>query len=107
MINFALFGLGRIGLIHGKNILENKEFNLKYIYDIDKNLSKKLAKKLGTISISTPKIAFEDKSIKSILICTSTPTHIKFIEKAAINKKIIFCEKPLDLDLKKVNKCKK
>tara|TARA_Y100000590_G_C15594414_1_gene967441 strand:+ start:90 stop:1091 length:1002 start_codon:yes stop_codon:yes gene_type:complete len=107
MINVALFGLGRIGLIHGKNILENKEFNLKYIYDIDKNLSKKLAKKLGTISISTPKIAFEDKSIKSILICTSTPTHIKFIEKAAINKKIIFCEKPLDLDLKKVNKCKK
>ena len=51
--------------------------------------------------------ALDDKTIKSILICTSTPTHIKFIKEAAKRKKIIFCEKPLDLNLEKVNDCKK
>jgi len=107
MINVALFGLGRIGLVHGKNILKNKEFNLKYVYDIDNNLTKKIAKKFKTIAINNPKIAFADETIKSILVCTSTPTHIKFIKEAAKNKKIIFCEKPLDLNINKVNKCKK
>ncbi len=107
MIDVALFGLGRIGLVHGENILKNKEFNLKYVYDINKKLTIQIAKKFHSTAIHNPKIAFNDKNIKSILICTSTPTHINFINEAAKNKKIIFCEKPLDLDLSKVNKCKK
>ena len=45
IINIALFGLGRIGQLHAKNLKDNQNFNLKYIYDIDKNLSKKLSKK--------------------------------------------------------------
>ena len=106
MINVALFGLGRIGLVHGKNIKENKELNLKYVFDINKNLAKKTAKKLNSLAINDPRQALNDKTVKSILICTSTPTHIKFIKDAAKNKKIIFCEKPLDLNLKKVNECK-
>ena len=31
MIDIALFGLGRIGLMHGKNLMRNKDFNLKNI----------------------------------------------------------------------------
>ncbi len=107
IINIALFGLGRIGQLHAKNLKDNQNFNLKYIYDIDKNLSKKLSKKFKCLSINNPKIAMEDKSIDSIFIATSTATHIKFIIEASKYKKVIFCEKPLDLDLKKVNKCKK
>ena len=51
MINIALFGLGRIGLMHGKNLMRNKNFNLKYVYDINKNLTKNTAKKLKAIPI--------------------------------------------------------
>ena len=107
MINVALFGLGRIGLVHAKNIVENREFNLKYVFDINKKLAKTTAKKFNSLSINNPNHALDDKTIKSILICTSTPTHIKFIKEAAKRKKIIFCEKPLDLNLEKVNDCKK
>ena len=28
MIDIALFGLGRIGIMHGKNLMRNREFNL-------------------------------------------------------------------------------
>ena len=37
IINIALFGLGRIGQLHAKNLKDNQNFNLKYIYDIDKS----------------------------------------------------------------------
>ena len=44
MINIALFGLGRIGLMHGKNLMRNKDFNLKYVYDLNKKLTLKISK---------------------------------------------------------------
>ena len=107
IINIALFGLGRIGQMHAENLSNHPEFNLKYIFDLDENLTKKLSKKYQCIAIKDPNIAFKDKNIKSIFIATSTNTHLKFIEEAVKNKKIVFCEKPLDLDLKKIDQCKK
>jgi len=107
MINVALFGLGRIGQMHGENLHAHKKFNLKYIFDIDKDLSKKIARKFKTISIDNPKIAFKDKNIDVVFIASSTPTHINLISEATKHKKVVFCEKPLDLDIKKVNICKK
>ena len=106
-INIALFGLGRIGQMHAENLINHPQFYLKYIFDIDKNLTKKLSKKYNCISIKNPNIAFRDKNIKSIFIATSTKTHLRFIEEGVKNKKVIFCEKPLDLDLKKINQSKK
>jgi len=107
IINIALFGLGRIGQMHADNLINHKDFNLKYIFDKDQKLTKKLSKKYNSIGIQNPKIAFKDKNIKCIFIASSTNTHLKFIEEAVINKKVVFCEKPLDLDLNKINKCKK
>ena len=63
MIDIALFGLGRIGIMHGKNLMRNKDFNLKYIYDIDKNLTKKYSKILKAESVDNPNIIFKDKKI--------------------------------------------
>ena len=105
-INIALFGLGRIGQMHAKNLLNHNEFNLKYIFDINNKLVKKFSKKYNCNQISKPEIALRDKQIKIIFIATSTKTHLKLIEEAVRNKKIVFCEKPLDLDLKKINVCK-
>ena len=107
IINIALFGLGRIGQMHASNLINHEDFNLKYIFDKDQKLTKKLSKKYNSIGIQNPKIAFKDKNIKCIFIASSTNTHLKFIEEAVVNKKVVFCEKPLDLDLNKINKCKK
>jgi len=85
----------------------HKKFNLKYTFDIDKNLSKKISKKFNTIAIDNPKSAFQDKNIDVVFIASSTPTHINLINEATKYKKVVFCEKPLDLNIKKVNICKK
>ena len=102
-IKTALFGLGRIGQMHANNLRKNSEFELKYVFDLNKNLSKKTSKKFNAISLNNPDIAFKDNEIKCIFIASSTSTHLKFIEKGAKYKKVVFCEKPLDLNLKKIN----
>ena len=106
-IKIALFGLGRIGQMHAKNIKSHKNFELTYIYDSNNKLSKKLSNKYNAQYINNPKIAFKDKNIKCIFIATSTPTHLKYVEEGVRHKKIIFCEKPLDLNLTKINSCNK
>ena len=60
MINIALFGLGRIGLMHGKNLMRNKDFNLKYVYDLNKVLTSKVSKILRSQPINNPSKAFKD-----------------------------------------------
>ena len=57
-INIALLGLGRIGQMHALNLINNPEFNLKYTFDIDKNLNKKFGKKYKSIPIINPNVAF-------------------------------------------------
>jgi myo-inositol 2-dehydrogenase/D-chiro-inositol 1-dehydrogenase len=107
LINIALIGLGRIGQMHGENLLLHNDFKLKYVFDLDKKLTNRIAKKFSSISINDPKIAFNDKEIDAIFIASSTSTHIKLIEEAVKYKKVIFCEKPLDLSIEKINNCKK
>ena len=107
MINIALFGLGRIGLMHGKNLMRNKDFNLKYVYDLNVKLTKKISKILKSNAIKNPKVALNDKKVDAIFIASTTSTHINLILQAAKHKKSIFCEKPLDLNINKIDACKK
>ena len=107
MINVALFGLGRIGAMHAQNIFLNNKCSLQYVFDIDQALAKKIAKKFNSISIKNTSIAYTDKNVDVIFITTPTSTHIKYIMEAVKFKKTIFCEKPLDLNIKKINQCKK
>ena len=106
-INVALLGLGRIGQMHAENLINHKSFKLEYTFDISKKLAKKISRKFNTIDIDNPEKAFRDKNIDLIFIASSTSTHIKFIKEAAKYKKVVFCEKPLDLNIDKVNKCSK
>jgi len=107
MINVALFGYGRIGQMHGENLYKHPKFRLKYVYDKDYKFAKKSESKLKAKAINDYKIALKDDDIKVIFITSSTATHINFIREAAVYKKTIFCEKPLDLDLDKIISCKK
>ena len=70
-IKTALFGLGRIGQMHANNLRKNSEFELKYVFDLNKNLSNKVSKKFNSISINNPDIAFKDNEIRCIFIASS------------------------------------
>ena len=104
MINVALFGFGRIGQMHAQNLTKYKEVKLLYVYDKSIQLCNK-AKKLYKCKFEKNYIdIFKDKNVDIIFISSPTNTHIKFIELGINNKKTIFCEKPLDLNISKIIK---
>tara|TARA_B100000575_G_scaffold291684_1_gene298199 strand:+ start:2544 stop:3539 length:996 start_codon:yes stop_codon:yes gene_type:complete len=104
MINVALLGFGRIGQMHAQNINKNKRLKLLYVYEKIEKLAKK-AKKLYNCNIEKNyKKIFSDKQVDIIFISSPTSTHIKFLEEGIRNKKTIFCEKPLDLNIQKIIK---
>ena len=104
MINVALLGFGRIGQMHAQNINKNKRLKLLYVYEKIEKLAKK-AKKLYNCNIEKNyKKIFLDKQVDIVFISSPTSTHIKFLEEGIRNKKTIFCEKPLDLNIQKIIK---
>ena len=105
MFNFSLMGAGRIGKMHAEIINSHPECSLKYIFDINKQFANELADKYNASVASTAEEALENKDIQAVFIASATPTHTEFIIKAAKAGKAIFCEKPIDLDISKVNQC--
>ena len=104
MLNVALLGFGRIGQMHAENIHNHKNLKLLYIYEKVDKLSIKAKNKYNCNIESNYIKIFKNNNVDIIFISTPTNTHIKFIEEGIKYKKIIFCEKPLDLDIKKITK---
>ena len=104
-VNVGIIGVGRIGKIHAQNIVTQMSHGrLKAIADV--NLTPEIkawAKNLGVATVlNDPAALLADKDIQAVLICSSTDTHADFVVKAANAGKHIFCEKPVDLTVKKV-----
>lgn len=104
MFNIALFGVGRIGRIHGQNIHDHTQTNLYSVIDPYIAGREELSEKYSA-KIQTTEEAMSDPNVDAVCICSATNTHVNLIELAAKHGKAIFCEKPIDLDLIKVRRC--
>ena len=102
-IKFAILGMGRIGKVHADTIQANSNAELAAIHDPINNEINSLQKRYSCQQMSLEDITNNDQ-IKGILICTPTDTHVDLIKRFLYTKKAVFCEKPLDLNLRKVKK---
>mgnify|MGYP001160074303 FL=1 len=102
-IKFAILGMGRIGKVHADTIQANSNAELAAIHDPINNEINRLQKRYSCQQMSLEDITNNDQ-IKGILICTPTDTHVDLIKRFLYTKKAVFCEKPLDLNLRKVKK---
>src|SRR5512134_2873318 len=104
MLEIAQFGAGRIGQIHASNIAALRDARLRYVVDVNAEAAQKLAARYGA-KVVTEREAFADAEVGAVLIASSTDTHARLAIAAARAGKPIFCEKPIDLSLKKVDSC--
>jgi myo-inositol 2-dehydrogenase / D-chiro-inositol 1-dehydrogenase len=104
MLQFAQFGAGRIGKIHADNLSRSEDARLKYIVDVDTKAAAALAAK-HRASVTDTKTALADPEIGAVIIASSTDTHADLAMAAARAGKAIFCEKPIDLSLSRVDAC--
>lgn len=107
MVTFALFGAGRIGVMHAANLAANPRAILAYVYDVSASAAEACAAKHGAKAAPSVEAVLRDKSVDAVLIASSTNTHVDLITASAKAGKAILCEKPIDLDIKRVERCKK
>ncbi len=105
MINFALLGAGRIGKMHAQNIISNPKCNLVSVYDVNKDNANIVANLCNAKVEDSPEEAINNQEVQAVFIASTTTTHIKYIILSAKAGKPTLCEKPIDLDIDKVNNC--
>ncbi|MEQ9690414.1 MAG: inositol 2-dehydrogenase [Bauldia litoralis] len=106
MVRFGLLGAGRIGKLHGNNIVASPDAELVAVADVVAEAATALAEATGAEARSAEAIINGD-DIDAILIGTSTDTHADFIEQAMAAGKAVLCEKPVDLDAGRIETCLK
>jgi myo-inositol 2-dehydrogenase / D-chiro-inositol 1-dehydrogenase len=107
MVKFALFGAGRIGVLHAANIAASRpRATLAYVYDTNPDAAARVAAQYHARIASSVEAALADPAVDAVLIASSTNTHVDLITAAARAGKAILCEKPLDLDIERVERCK-
>ena len=104
MITFAQFGAGRIGAIHAANLASAGGARLRYVVDVNPTAADALAVQFGARA-SSEETALADPEVGAVIIASSTDTHADLVIAAARAGKAIFCEKPIDLSLKRVDAC--
>jgi myo-inositol 2-dehydrogenase/D-chiro-inositol 1-dehydrogenase len=104
-VNIAVIGTGRMGSVHVANLVRNiPEANLVAICDIRLEVAQQVADELGIQRVVKDyHELLQDNEIEAVLIATSTNTHADIIMDSAIAGKHIFCEKPLALELDRID----
>ncbi len=105
-IRIGLIGAGRIGRVHAEHLAYRiPEANLVAVADIFVEAAEKLSADFQIpATYKDHRRIIEDKTIEAVVICSSTDTHAMMIEEAAAAGKHIFCEKPIDHNLSKIDR---
>jgi myo-inositol 2-dehydrogenase/D-chiro-inositol 1-dehydrogenase len=104
VVRIGLLGAGRIGRIHGTNVAAHPRARLAAIADASPQAAESLAAATGSHVRDADSI-IDDPDIDAVLICTPTDLHASLIERAARAGKAAFCEKPVDLDARRIRQC--
>lgn len=102
-IRIGLIGTGRIGQVHAGSISESSQFELTYICDTFIDGAVRTAAQYGGKITDDPEILLTSGEVDAILVASPTPTHVNLIRRAIELGLHVLCEKPIDLDIARVD----
>ncbi|WP_034995985.1 inositol 2-dehydrogenase [Beijerinckia mobilis] len=103
MVRVAVLGAGRIGSIHAANVAAHAHSKLIAVADPFGDAAHKLAERLGCEASLDPVATIERDDVDAVIIGTPTDTHVSLTLHAVSRGKAVLCEKPIDLDMAKVD----
>jgi myo-inositol 2-dehydrogenase / D-chiro-inositol 1-dehydrogenase len=105
LLRCAVFGVGRIGRIHADNLARHVEgVQLVAVADVDHAAARAVADRLRVPTVTTDYTELLDRDdIDAVAVCTPTSTHYDVLLASAEAGKAIFTEKPIDLDLGRID----
>jgi len=100
-VRFCLIGAGRAGMVHARNIVYNiHNAELTAIVEKDEKVLKERGKELEISALYTDlDQALSCESFDAVIIVTPTFLHRDIAVKCALEKKHIFCEKPMAINV--------
>ncbi len=106
MVRLGLIGAGRIGRLHADNIAHRlRGCRLVSVADVNEEAARQCARACGVADVHpAARQLFESPEVDAVLICSATDTHAQLIEAAAAAGKHVFCEKPIALDLHRIDR---
>lgn len=99
----ALLGCGRIGKMHAANLVTHSHAELAMVYDIHRPSSEKVGELYDVAVCDRAQDAFESEDVDAVLVATATETHADYIVQSVESGKPVLCEKPIDLNLDRLN----
>lgn len=104
-MKFAVLGAGRIGKIHAETLVQRlPETEVTAIADPFKAAADETAARLRIpLSSDDASAVIRRDDVEAVAICSSTDTHVQYIIEAAQAGKHIFCEKPIDMNLARID----
>lgn len=104
-LNIGIVGAGMIGKVHAENLAYRiPEANPLIIADINEKAAWETAARCNIPKMTTDyQEILADSEVDAVVICSSTDTHARIIGEAAQAGKHIFCEKPIDFSLAKID----
>ena len=99
----GLIGTGRIGLVHAGSIADTKGAELTWVCDPFIEGAERISAQFGGKITKNPEELFASGEVDVVVIASPTPTHVDLIS-AAIDAGVhVLCEKPIDLDIVRVD----
>ena len=105
MLRIAVLGCGRIGQMHAANVARHPRAKLAAVFDVNRESAERVALAQGVSAAGSAEEIFSSDKVDAVLIATATPTHADYIEMAVAAGKAVLCEKPIDLNIARVNAC--
>jgi len=104
-VNIGIIGVGRIGKLHARNLkYQIPGSKVLAVADIFEKSARETASQLEiSIAEKDYRVLLENRDIDAVVICSSTDTHAQIISEAAQAGKHIFSEKPIALDIDKID----
>ena len=105
-LRVGLFGHGRIGRVHAANIAAHPRAELVAVHDVSEAAAADAADRYGADIRAEADAIISDESIDAVVIASPTPTHVDLLQASVLAGKATLCEKPIDLDIDKVEVCR-
>jgi myo-inositol 2-dehydrogenase/D-chiro-inositol 1-dehydrogenase len=106
MYKFGILGTGRIGEMHAEIVSSQPDAKVTWCFDIDQSRAQATASKYGAKVTTDVDELLAATDVDVVLIASPTNTHVEMILKAAAAGKPILCEKPIDVDILRVEECR-
>lgn len=102
-LRFGLIGTGRIGQVHAASIAADADAVLARVADPFIDGARAVAETYGAIATADAEELFTAGDLDAVLIASPTPTHVDLIARAIDAGIAALCEKPIDLDIARVD----